>query len=113
MTGALTGTLRLQSAGSSADVSLHFDSGERVTPEPVLTTTGECRVRLALTETPFTRSLAGRAATAALFIGETLLVRQPVILTPEKRDADGGFDVGKRAVRGLYRCRDVDARHHE
>lgn len=84
MTGALTGTLRLQSAGSSADVSLHFDSGERVTPEPVLTTTGECRVRLALTETPFARSLAGRAATAALFIGETLLVRQPVILTPEK-----------------------------
>lgn len=84
MTGALTGTLRLQSAGSSADVSLHFGSGEQLTPEPILTTTGDCRVRLALTETPFTRSLAGRAATAALFIGETLLVRQPVILTSEK-----------------------------
>ena len=98
MTGALTGTLRLQSGGSSADVSLHFGAGERETPEPILSTAGDCRVRLVLTETPFTRSLAGRAATAVLLIDETILVRQPVMLTPDKGTLTAGLTLAAGAL---------------
>ena len=84
MTAALMGTLSLQPRGSETNVSLHFGGEVPAGAEPVLPTAGTCAVRLTLAETPFARSIAGRAVTAVLWVDETLLVRQPILLTREK-----------------------------
>lgn len=98
MTAALTGTLQLRRAGTEADVSLHFgDAATSVGPEAVVTTTGVDEVRFVLSETPFVRSLQGRAATAVLLIDDAVLVRQPVVLSR----GDGGLQAALSLADGV------------